>query len=315
MERDNSFDNYKAFLIILVVVGHFLNPLTESVPWTEYVRKAIFMFHMPAFIFISGYFARKNDWKKLVQKLLIPYLLMQVIVWGVRLIFHLPGREFTFIKPYFTLWFLPCLFVWRLIIEKANRIKGILPAAFLAGILAGFFGFIGENFSLSRLICFFPYFLLGYRFDKDAFMEYAKKRRVKVMAVAGIVMIFLLLAVTEELLPMRSFLFRGSYIKGGGVTAAAFTGAGIRILLYIAGTVLTYLFMAIMPAGKHWFSSLGRNTMSVYLFHGILLQFFEQSSLLTHCQNDIGAIAVIVGSVGLAFLLATKPFVWVVEKL
>lgn len=56
MERDNYFDNYKAFLIILVVVGHFINPLTESVPWTEYVRKAIFIFHMPAFIFISGYF-------------------------------------------------------------------------------------------------------------------------------------------------------------------------------------------------------------------------------------------------------------------
>ena len=54
-ERDYLFDNYKAFLIVLVVVGHFIEVASDDNVVMETTKWIIFSFHMPAFVFISGY--------------------------------------------------------------------------------------------------------------------------------------------------------------------------------------------------------------------------------------------------------------------
>ena len=78
--RDFMFDNYRAFLIVLVVLGHFIEPSYTDTVFLTNLKYFIFAFHMPAFIFISGYFALKkmSPWK-LVQKLLVPYLVFEII--------------------------------------------------------------------------------------------------------------------------------------------------------------------------------------------------------------------------------------------
>lgn len=57
-ERDYFFDNLKAVLIFLVVLGHFLLPIRGDNPLVV-VKRLIYVFHMPLFVFISGYFAKK----------------------------------------------------------------------------------------------------------------------------------------------------------------------------------------------------------------------------------------------------------------
>ena len=44
--RDAFFDNYKAFLILCVVVGHFLDHFTEDFRIAEILRVYIYFFHM-----------------------------------------------------------------------------------------------------------------------------------------------------------------------------------------------------------------------------------------------------------------------------
>ena len=55
-ERSPLFDNMKMVLIILVVFGHALEEISLE---HEYgiIRACIYSFHMPVFIFISGYFS------------------------------------------------------------------------------------------------------------------------------------------------------------------------------------------------------------------------------------------------------------------
>jgi len=68
-------DIFKGILIILMVIGHTWSP------WTPY----IYLFHMPAFIFISGYTAniskyRTMDYiKKKVLVLLLPFFIINII--------------------------------------------------------------------------------------------------------------------------------------------------------------------------------------------------------------------------------------------
>lgn len=78
--RDYFFDNYKALLIVLVVVGHFIEPCYDNNVFLSGLKWMIFSFHMPAFIFISGYFSKREiRFGKLVQKLVIPYFVYELI--------------------------------------------------------------------------------------------------------------------------------------------------------------------------------------------------------------------------------------------
>ena len=51
------FDNIKFFLIVLVIYAHLSNIHCE-VPSSLY--KIIYSFHMPLFVFVSGYFTKKT---------------------------------------------------------------------------------------------------------------------------------------------------------------------------------------------------------------------------------------------------------------
>ena len=57
MERDHYFDNVKGALITLVVIGHFLLPM-ERTRLVGSLINIIYLFHMPMFALISGYFAK-----------------------------------------------------------------------------------------------------------------------------------------------------------------------------------------------------------------------------------------------------------------
>ncbi len=55
-QRNEVFDGLKFLLIVLVAVGHFSEPYryTHSVVLGGY--SVIYLFHMPLFILLSGYF-------------------------------------------------------------------------------------------------------------------------------------------------------------------------------------------------------------------------------------------------------------------
>ena len=58
-QREYLFDNYKVLLILLVVIGHFIEPSNDQNPFLYELKWGIVAFHMPAFIFISGYFSKR----------------------------------------------------------------------------------------------------------------------------------------------------------------------------------------------------------------------------------------------------------------
>ncbi len=58
--RNEPIDSVKYWLMVLVIAGHVLmydtNTKASVVTW-----KWIYIFHMPLFIFFSGYFSRKKE--------------------------------------------------------------------------------------------------------------------------------------------------------------------------------------------------------------------------------------------------------------
>lgn len=57
-KRIYFFDNLKFLLIILVVIGHFLDNMFNYSYNFKGIYTFIYTFHMPLFIFITGYFSK-----------------------------------------------------------------------------------------------------------------------------------------------------------------------------------------------------------------------------------------------------------------
>lgn len=54
--RNDRMDNLRCLLIFLVVLGHFLG----LIPGAGGLYRIIYLFHMPAFLFLTGYFTHFN---------------------------------------------------------------------------------------------------------------------------------------------------------------------------------------------------------------------------------------------------------------
>lgn len=59
--RDSQMDNIKAILLFLVALGHTLDVYKDVWNVNMYLMKYIYLFHMPLFAFITGYFTKNTE--------------------------------------------------------------------------------------------------------------------------------------------------------------------------------------------------------------------------------------------------------------
>ena len=71
-----KLDNIKAILIFLVVLGHLFELRNQG--FINFLVILIYFFHMPAFVFCSGYFSKPRN-KKAIVKFLLLYLVIQTL--------------------------------------------------------------------------------------------------------------------------------------------------------------------------------------------------------------------------------------------
>ena len=127
-------DNIKIFLIFLVVFNHIIAfQLVKADQVVRFVWYGITIFHMPAFIFISGYLSKKpQDVMKNVKNLLIPYILGYTLTWAAQ-IWLGNKMDYELLRHSGTvMWYVLALFAYRLTIEEFGKIGLLyLSALFL----------------------------------------------------------------------------------------------------------------------------------------------------------------------------------------
>ena len=113
------YDNAKFVLIFLVVLAHFLSPLTDLYPQCRVLWNVINTFHMPAFIFISGFFAKSYisaDRTIKVQRTatyILLYLVSQIAVSAFEWFVLHKSFPFSLVNARSSLWFFQCLILSR----------------------------------------------------------------------------------------------------------------------------------------------------------------------------------------------------------
>ncbi|MPW26984.1 hypothetical protein GC105_14460 [Alkalibaculum sp. M08DMB] len=294
--RDYYFDNAKFLLIILVVLGHFIQPVIGESVALYCLYKIIYIFHMPAFVFLTGYFMKHTkDHSKSIIKFSLLYLIMQTIYYFIMV----DSNYISYSTPYWSYWYLLALVAWHLVFPHVKNIKGILAISFILGILVGHDSGFDTFLSLSRIFVFFPFILLGY-FTKREHLVFLKNSKTKYIILAvSIICSYILLK--YNLLDSELLFGRSSYVDMGYTTWYA----GIyRLLAYSLSILYGFCFFIFVPTRQAYYSTLGRQTLNVYLMHGIVIRVLESVGFYNRFNTYPWYFLLIVISVILTFAFA-----------
>lgn len=311
MKRNAYFDNAKLLLIFLVVFGHMIQPFEGGSQGVNTLYMWIYTFSMPAFIFLAGFFAKGSGNKKhimnLAKKLLLPYVIFQLLYSGYYLFIGKTNWQTSIFEPHWSLWFLFSLFSWHILLTWFKKLpaSASIAVAILLGVMTGYINDIGHVFSLSRTFAFFPFFLTGYWVTTDKLML-IKSNKLKVTS------IFVMAAVAGGiyiapdfnsgwLLASKSYYDLGSPIYGG------FS----RLLVYTTSTMMAISVLTWVPTARNRLTYLGTRTLYVYLLHGFFIQFFREAGLFS-VNNVLDIIGLSIISVSIVFVLSCNPviFMW-----
>src|SRR5688572_26292294 len=188
--RASKLDNVKLFLIVLVVVGHAIEPVIGASRVLKALYDFIYVFHMPLFVGLAGHFARAElkaeDRRKLLATTLLPYLLFQLLYRALD-VFTSANGTFAYqpMTPYWILWFLFSLLWWRASLPFVLHVRWAPAVVVIVALLAGATPQVSYFFSLSRTLVFFPFFLLGHLTPR-AWLEKAAPVRQRVAAAIGL---------------------------------------------------------------------------------------------------------------------------------
>jgi fucose 4-O-acetylase-like acetyltransferase len=310
-ERHQYIDQLKGVAIFLVVFGHSIqNNTLESGNQSLFVW--LYSFHMPLFMFISGYIAFKTthinnvaDYGVFIKKrsisLLIPYFAWPLLVYN----FFFKKKEhidfitqvWNVITKWNSLWYLWFLFflmlcysVFHLLSKKANKKNNILIDAVIAFAIAGVLLLmrpLGFLVSTSSFLLYFLFLFAG---------AFASKYSIISKLMLNQVMFSVCLIVFIVLSGRYDYNDMGSLNKLLKIVIAF---SAISTIYYIVRKIQWN------AAVDKWVQLWGRKTIVIYTTHFTVNWFFVGTPLFSH----LGLVSLILVNAACALIVITACLV------
>ena len=270
-KRDVRLDNMRCLLIFLVVLCHLLVELPHS-ELVNVLYQIIYVFHMPAFVFVTGYFARFRP-KRMVAGLLLPYVVFQVAAIVRKNI--VAGRVWatglTLLYPQWTLWYLLACMLWYVTIPLLEQTRGkraqvaVVATSLVASCAAGYVPWLGEFMDLARVVAFFPFFCAGYyagQWHASYKLDGLQRRALRCVRAASVLAVVLIMTIhyVHGAAP-KEVLYRDTPF-------ASAWDAEARVIVQLAAAAWCLMLFVCAPQRDLGPATVaGRNTMSIYLLH------------------------------------------------
>ncbi len=300
-------DVARGIALLMVIFGHLKMP---------YVTTWIYSCHIPLFFFLSGmvFSGEKKSFSQFIKKsartLLVPYFALGFVIWffltGIYLFDQAPPQfiasaidtparmllNFLIQRHYWTVWFLPCLFLaqiilWILIHTMAGCRRRIILASAAVCILTFIYYRVGGDtlpWNLDTALVAQFFVCMGYEYSHTdvckgfrktiagSCISVRKAFLTAAMAVGNVVFCILNIKIGNANLDMSVHLYG---IELFSILSATF---GIFFVLSAAAVLKDFRFL----------SYLGRNTMLVFAWHSrIMIPVFNYLYLwLGIFQND-----------------------------
>ncbi|MEO0368452.1 MAG: acyltransferase [Pseudomonadota bacterium] len=306
-KRNIKVDQLRGWLILLVIIGHIVLGTVHDNP----IRYAIYAFHMPIFIALSGFLINPRSLRESAmtsilarysRRVLMPFLLAFIFFTGVLAVHAWQegrfGAEWALshlITPYYHLWFIPTLVIWVIAYAFILKLKFplwlVLTVSFLVSFIwaaAPLTGLVEPlQFLLDKkVVYFFLFFMFG------VWLRVKSPKRLADLADTFNLPLFAAIAVA-----FISYLFA---IGESPTPARAVAWLALNLLGFI---FCWHWFKTKSKQSPAWFGSLlsdmGRLSLPIYLWHVVpmfILKGFNvhSSQILIYYAVSIMSCALIV---------------------
>ncbi len=273
-------DYLKAITMFMVVLGH------SGLDDDSILKTWIYGFHMPLFIFASGYFVRKSrsvfdELKNDIKTLCIPYLFFSIFLIPFYYIIqrlsgeHIAESPFLYIAKRLLMddfyhcgpiWFLGALLVIKSffnallgLFEKGLNATSIANLAMIAGVLTLLMCDF-HAFSVKAAFALLPYYIAGAGCSR--LISKIKSKRIVVYASIGGLILYSIISV-----------------KNVGIDYDQLKFGDNTLVTYMEGLLgcfsMTMIFSCLSRFKIESLRDIGMNTLTILGFHSIFIQVFR----------------------------------------
>lgn len=300
--RDYRLDSIKASLIFLVVFGHIIEAAAPDSPLLSRIYDFLYLFHMPAFIFLNGYVSKERfsvNYQTIFYKLIIPFVALSLLYELAELIIYRDVSSY--IKngaPNWILWYLYSLIFWKLLTPLFMRLRFALGISVAVSVAVSFVDFDGYVFGIMRTLVFFPFYIAGVQAAASSRLRLENFFNLKA-ACAGALILLL------------SYLFGDRFgtalLYGSSAFPALDEGlreaAIMRMGHYLLAGLCIYAFCALTwwlrPLAK-----IGTRTLFIYALHGLVVKYLLWGAVQKLSMPWQVALAALVAATVLTWLLS-----------
>ena len=199
-----------------------------------------------------------SESKKIIVNCGIPYFIFNTIyvIWTERTFFV------NVFLPRYIFWYFFSLLIWRLSINDLKKIKGLLLWALLLGLYIGAIREADRFMSISRIIAFFPYFIIGSMLDEERVRQIRRVPKWYAILVSLLMVSTVILLHINSLVPVKSYENIQCYNASG---MSNLQGVLIRIFSYGVGFMATLCMINLIPDKKRWYTKYGSRTAAIYV--------------------------------------------------
>ncbi len=321
-QRVYIWDNLKCFLMISVVLGHFVNQYPDS-SFMRSMSIIIYSYHMPLFIFVAGLLQKRWTrerpfrWDKPVYYIILGYLL-KVLIYAIKTAF---GKDavFSLFTDTGIPWYMFAMAAYMVIayvIRKKNP-KVCLPVSVILALLAGYVDGIGSFLYISRILVFFPFYYAGYLLDSDTVLAFTRKKWLRLCAVAVLAAgLFISFYWIDDIFSIiRMFTGRNAY----AFIRVAGCGLQHRLLCYVITVIVSTALISLMPGRRiRLAEAVGSRTLQIYFWHRLILYVMMYSGFCDAVRSGCGNYWIpvyLLIAVLLTFVLSLDFFGWPLRKI
>ncbi|AWB45658.1 fucose 4-O-acetylase [Paenibacillus sp. CAA11] len=312
--------NLRFLLIVCVFIGNLIEPLILQAPHMHALYVWIFTFHMPLFVFVTGYFAKHNlrgdAGRKLLIQIGLQYLIFQSIYSVLDItVFKVNQIHHSFFAPYLLLWFLASHIFWRLALRLMLKwpVKLQFLCSLAGGILVGYLQMDGTWLSLSRSFIYLPFFVAGYHYSYAYFVKFITRN---IRRLALLTSLILLGAAAIWSNQMQIGWLYGSMTYAQLQYHEWYAGL-FRATIYMVQIISAAAILLLVPQRQHRITDWGKRTLYVFLLHGLIVRFAAVSPIYSYIESPAASFALMLAAILLTILLC-HPKVkqmtsWIIE--
>ena len=292
-------------LVTLVVVGHSLLLLPQT-GTAGRLYHVIYVFHIPAFVLVTGYLSRSFAWtprrlKALVRTILVPYLLFEFLLTFYRHLIDGVSMHNLWIEPHWPMWYLLATFAWRLA-TPALKALGLwaVPVSVAVSLLGGYVTW--PYLSAGRILGLLPFFVIGLLLTPAS----VERLRAVPVRVLGAVVVVAAVVCVDALPSATWFYYKYPYAD---LTSDPSGGWHTRLGMLVVSLAVALGVLALLPRRDGWYARMGAASLVVYLCHGFVVKTVSALGFpnFARAYPDVALPLVLLGAVGVALFLAWRP--------